>query len=110
MKKLINKWLELPVSVKSTVAFVISSFILKGISFLVTPVFTRVMDASQYGLVSIYQSWLIIIEVFALLGMTSAGVFNVGLNDYKQSRDEYIASILFLCNLITLAVFGLIML
>ena len=108
MKKLIKKWSQMPDSVKSTFAFVASSFILKGVSFITTPIYTRVMDVSQYGVVSIYNSWLLIIEVFALLGLTSAGVFNVGLNDYRDSRDEYMSSILGLCNVVTLVVFGLI--
>lgn len=106
MKKLIQKWNEMPASAKSALAFVVSSFILKGISFLTTPIFTRIMDQSQYGVISLYTSWLSIIEVFALLGLTSAGVFNVGLAEYRDERDAYISSTLTLCNIVTVIVFG----
>ncbi len=95
----------MPASAKASAAFILSSFILKGMSFLTTPIFTRMMDTSQYGVISLYTSWLSIIEVFALLGLTSAGVFNVGLHDYKDSRNQYISSILTLCNLSTVVVF-----
>ncbi len=100
----------MPDSAKSTIAFIISSFILKGIAFITTPIFTRIMDASQYGIISNFNSWMLIIEVFALLGLTSAGVFNVGLSDYKDSRDSYIVSLLCLCNITTVVVFGVIFL
>ena len=107
MKTLIQKWRQMPASAKSSIAFVLSSFVLKGISFLTTPIFTRLMDQTQYGIIAEYNSWLSIIDVFALLGLTSAGVFNVGLNDYRDSRDQYISSILTLCNLTTIGVFGI---
>lgn len=108
MKKMIEKWKAIPNSVKSSIAFILSSFFLKGVSFITTPIFTRLMDTTQYGIIATYSSWVSIIDVFALLGLTSAGVFNVGLNDYKDSRNQYISSILTLCNLTTFAVFGVI--
>ena len=110
MKKIINKWRSLPDSARSSVAFMISSLLLTGLNFLTTPVFTRLMDQSQYGLCATYYSWLSILDVFALLGLTSAGVFNVGLNEHTGKRDRYISAILGLCNLVTLAVFGIIFL
>lgn len=106
MKKLLNKWHALPEATKSSIAFMLSSFFLTGLSVLTTPIFTRVIDKAQYGIVATYNSWLSIIDVFALLGLTSAGVFNVGLNEYKNSRDRYISSILGMCNIVTVVVFG----
>ncbi|MBQ7935477.1 MAG: oligosaccharide flippase family protein [Clostridia bacterium] len=106
MNALLARWRALPASAKASAAFIISSLVLKGMSFLTTPIFTRIMDTSQYGVISLYNSWLLIIEVFALLGLNSAGVFNVGLNDYKDSRDQYISSVLTLCNLATVVVFA----
>ena len=106
MKKLFQKWHNLPDATKSSLAFMFSSFLTTGLSVITTPIFTRLIDQEQYGIVAIYYSWLGIVDVFALLGLTSAGVFNVGLNDYKDRRDKYISSILTLCNLMTIAVFG----
>ena len=108
--KLVAKWKSMPDSVKSSCAFAISSFVLKGISFITTPIFTRIMDRTQYGLITTYSSWSSILEVFAVLGLTSAGVFNSGLNEYKNERNEYIFSVLTLCNLVTCIVFGCIFL
>ena len=93
---------------KSAIFFAISAFIIKGISFIVTPIFTRIISIEDYGVVTTYNSWLTIIEIFALLGLTSAGVFNVGLKDNKKNQDEYISSCLGLCNIATLFIFVLI--
>ena len=108
MIKLLKKLLNMPNEAKATIAFIVASFILKGIAFITTPVFTRVMDAGQYGIIATYNSWLSIIEVFALLGLTSAGVFNVGLNDYRDRREQYVSSVLTLCNCVTVVVFVII--
>lgn len=108
MHKWITKWKSTPDSVKSSVAFVFSSFLLKGISFITTPIFTRLMDTTQYGIMTVYSSWMSIIDVIALLGLTSAGVINVGLSEYSEERDKYISSILGLCNAVTIVVFAMI--
>lgn len=112
MKKLFlfNKWDSISDAVKSSIALTISSFIIKGIGFITTPIFTRIMDQAHYGILSKYNSWITIIDVFALLGLTSAGVFNVGLNEYSNRRNQYISSVLTLCNITTLAIFSIIFL
>lgn len=106
MNKLFSRWKTTPESAKSAIVFVLASFIIKGVTFVTTPIFTRLMDPTQYGIVSTYNSWVMIIEVFALLGMTSAGVFNVGLNDNREKTDRYISSVLILCNIVTIIVFA----
>lgn len=100
-----NKWEILPISIKSSIAFIISSFILKAVAFITTPIFTRIMDTTQYGIIATYNSWVSIIEIFAILGLTSAGVFNVGLNENKENRDKYISQCLGLCNISTFITF-----
>ena len=105
---MIKKWRQMPEEAKSTIVFVISSFIVKGIVFITTPIFTRIMPVFQYGIIATFNSWRSIIEVFALLGLTSAGVFNVGLNDYRDARDQYVSSVLTLCNAITIVTFTVI--
>ena len=106
--KALNKWRNLPRAAKSTIAFVFSSLLIKGIGFITIPVFTRIMTPTQYGIVAEYNSWVSILEVFALLGLTSAGVFNVGLNEYKENRSNYISSVLAICNIVTLFCFAFI--
>lgn len=107
MKKMLNIWHGMPVSAKASIMFAFSTFFLKGISFFTTPIFTRIMSPEHYGVITNYASWMSIIEVFALLGLTSAGVFNVGMNEYKETRDQYTSSLLGLTNCCTIVVFSL---
>lgn len=105
IRDIVNKWNNLTESVKASIVFTFSSFFIKGISFITTPIFTRIMDTTQYGIISTYNAWSLLIEVFAVLGMTSAGIINIGLNDYKEKRYEYLSSIVGLGNLITVLTF-----
>lgn len=103
-----EKWKQLPVSVRAALVFGICSFLSSGISFLLMPIFTRIMSKEQYGIVTDYNSWHYIIEVFAVLGLASVGSFNVGLNEYRDRRDRFVSSMLIMANLATLAVFAFI--
>lgn len=105
MTKLLRKWNQLPVALKSSIAIFISSFLLKGIVFLTTPIFTRILNTEQYGAISLYNSWLSILEVFAVLGLTSAGSFNAGLKDNKNTPYEYMSNCLGICNCSTIICF-----
>lgn len=110
MLRLKHRWNSLSNAAKSSIAFAISSILVKGISFITTPIFTRIISQDQYGIVSTYNSWMTIIDVFAVVGLTSAGVFNVGMKDHKENRDQFISSLLVLCNISTILVFGVIFL
>lgn len=109
LKKVIKKWCDMSPAAKSAIAFTISSLFIKGVAFITTPIFTRIMTTEQYGILTVYNSWNSILEVFALLGLTSAGVFNTGLNDYRDCRDKFISVILILCNVQTVVVFLVLM-
>lgn len=106
--KLLHRWNNLSSVAKSTIAFTFSSLLMKGIGFITVPVFTRILDSTQYGVVTVYNSWLSILEVFALLGLTSAGVFNVGLNEHRENRSSYVSAVLAICNIVTVFCFLLI--
>lgn len=108
IKNLINKWYTMPDTAKASIAFVISSFVLKGIVFISTPVFTRIINTAEYGIIAEYNSWMSIMEVAALLGLTSAGIINVGLNDYRDCRDKYLSVLMTICNTMTIVVFGIV--
>ena len=103
-----EKWKQLPVSVRAAMVFGICSFLSSGISFLLMPLFTRIMSKEQYGIVTDYNSWHYIIEVFSVLGLASVGSFNVGLNEYRDRRDRFVSSMLIKYNISTLAVFAFI--
>lgn len=96
----------MPDAVKASIWFVIASIIQKGISFLTTPIFTRIMTTSEYGTFSVYQSWYSMIFIFTSLNL-AGGVFNNGMTKYPEKRSEFVSSLLGLTTAITIAFFCL---
>ena len=67
-----------------------ANLILKGLSLISGPIFTRIMPTDQYGIVSTFQSWQSLLAVIVTLNL-SQGVFNNGMLEFKENRDmEYL--------------------
>lgn len=101
-RKAVQKYKNLPVVARATGWFVICSLIQKGISFLTTPIFTRLMSTEQYGLFSVYTSWLQILTIFSTFRLDYS-VFNKGMSKYPEDRDGYASSMLGLTTVINTA-------
>ncbi len=97
MHKIIEKWKKLSYPAKSSIVFLIAIIFTKGIVFITTPIFTRIMSEADMGVVGSYNSWKGIYECFSIFSITSAGVFNVGMSQYRECRDKYISSIIGFC-------------
>ncbi len=85
---------------KAGIWYTISNFLVKGIAFLVMPIFTRIMTSSDVGYFSNIMAWfniLAIITTFEIYSSVSIARF-----DYKKEIDSYISSSLFLGTLITI--------
>lgn len=88
VKKILKKYNSIPLGAKAAIWFVFCSTLQKCISFITTPIFTRLMSAEQFGQYSIYNSWLQIFTIITTLRLAGA-VFNKGMSKYKQDRDGY---------------------
>lgn len=108
MKELLTKWKALPAAVKASAAFFFASIVSSGISYLVTPIYTNILSETVYGQT---QTFLVWVQIFGTIAMfcLSMGVFNNGMVDYPEQRDEYSLSMLVLSNIIT-GVFSLLVL
>lgn len=106
MKKIIQKIRGLSDGVKSSIAFAFASLLSSGMSYLTTPIFTRMMTSSEYGQVSVFLTWQSIFGIIAMFSL-NCGVFNNGMMDYPDDRSGFSFSLLGLSNLITLC-FGLV--
>ena len=95
--------------VKATFWYTVSMFLTRGIGFITTPIFTRLMPKEQYGEFSVYTSWQSILLVICCLELE--GTINRARFDYPEKKDfqSYISSGLVLTSLITGAVFALYM-
>lgn len=97
---------EIPRGVRASVAFFMASVVSMGISYITTPLYTRLLTPGEYGQVSIFSTWVSILGILAMFNL-AAGVFNNGMLDYPDKRDEYSFSMLILSNIITLVFFCL---
>lgn len=87
--------------VKSSVVYTLSSLFSKGLAFITMPVFTRLMQPDDIGVVNLYNSWHAIIAVVASLALTSGG-FSLAMKEFKDERDQYLSSSLALTSGIAL--------
>lgn len=106
--KIIDRIKKIPPGAKASIAFFFSGMITSGISYLMTPVYTRMLTPEEYGQASLFLTWFQIFGIVAMFCL-SYGVFNNGMSDYPEKRDEYSFSILILSNIITVAFFGIIL-
>lgn len=91
IKKILEKYNSIPSAVKASFWFLICSFLQKGIAFITTPIFTRIMTPAEYGQYSVFTSWQGIFTVFVSLNLC-AGVYTRGLVKYEEERSEFISS------------------
>lgn len=105
---LIKKIRSMPQGVKASAALFIASIVTKGIAYITTPLYTRLLTPEQYGEVSIYLTW---VQIFGIIAMfcLSYGVFNNGMVDYPEKRNEYSFSMLMLSNIITVCFSGILL-
>lgn len=91
-------------SMKAAIWFTIASIIQKLSSFITMPIFTRILTPEEYGLMSVYNSWMaffLIISTFYFW----AGVFNNGMVKFDQDRDNFVSSVQSLSTIIVAVVF-----
>lgn len=84
---------------KAGVWYTISSLLVKSISIISTPIFTRVLSKGDYGIAATFNTW------YALLFIVCS--LNVGYSigrakiDFGERFDQYIATLRILCIIVT---------
>jgi O-antigen/teichoic acid export membrane protein len=106
LHKFTEKYRNQPGPLKAAFWFTVCNVITKGVNFFTVPVYVRLLTTEQYGMYSIYNSWLGILSIFATLNL-SAGIFNRGMVKYEADRNGYIAAMQGLGSLVTLIWFAI---
>lgn len=90
------------IALKASVWYVISSVLVKGISVITTPIFTRLMTTEEYGVAATFSSWYALLLTFCTMNLA----YSIGRAklDYPDKLDEYIGSMQILSALITLVI------
>lgn len=103
---IIRKYRQLPIQVKASLWFLVTSFLQKGISVLTTPIFTRLLSTTEYGQYNVFSSWLSIATVFVSLNLYS-GMYVSGLVKHGEDRNVFSSSLQGLCMTLALAWTGI---
>ncbi len=91
--RLFEKYKSLSAQPKAAIWYTICSFAQKGISYIVVPIYVRILSTGEYGEWAVFQSWAGILIVFASLNLY-CGVYTKTIVDMqrKEERDRYTAS------------------
>lgn len=84
-------------ALRSGVWYTFSSFLVKAIGFLTTPLFTRLLTKNEFGLFSNFSSWVSIFGIFITLNLESTLIS--ARYDYEEDFDKYILSMFALSSL-----------
>lgn len=94
--------------VKASIWYTASNFLLKGMAFLTTPIFARILTQGEYGYFNNFNAWLGIFSIIATLSLVSC--LNRARFDFKDTLDDYVSSNLVLGSLVTILVGGIVFL
>ncbi len=83
-----------------------SNVFVRGLAFLSTPIFARLLSQAEYGYFSNFTSWESILAIVVTLDFTAS--IARAKYDYDGKMDTYLSSILIVSNLVTLAVWAVI--
>lgn len=83
----------MPVVARASLWFVICGFMTRGVSLLTTPIFTRLLTTEQYGVYSVFNSWLEIVTILSSLKL-GYGVYIQGLVKFNDDQDRFSSSLL----------------
>ena len=89
---LVNKYKCLSIQAKASLWFILCNILQKGIGFISTPLYTRIMDVESFGKYSVFLSWSSIIGLFVTIN-AAGGVINNGLTKYNKDQDKFISSL-----------------
>lgn len=79
------------IALKAGVFYIFAQLFIRGISFLTTPLYTRLLTTAQYGQIKVYESWLLIaVPVMSLCLWKSVDRAKYDLDE--QGYNAYVSS------------------
>ena len=105
--KILSNYKNSPTQVKATIWFVACQAVQSGCKFLSMPFLVRLLTSEQYGIYSVFLSWLQIITLFATLNL-HCGVYNNAMYKFPDRRSSYTSasqSLSAICTFACLAIY-----
>ena len=102
LRKILGKD-EKATTAKIAIWYTISSIFVRGMAFISTPIFTRLLSKAEFGAFSNFTSWESILAVIVTLDFTAS--IARAKYDFDERMHEYISSILLISNTVTMAAY-----
>lgn len=89
-----NKTLKENLNKKAFIAgifFVLMQILVRGVTFFLTPIYTRLVTTAQYGEIRVYESWLLIL--IPILSLSLYRSVERAKYDFFDTFNEYVSSV-----------------
>ena len=90
--KVLKKYKKMSVEVKASTAYTVCSILVKCLSLITLPIFTRIMTTEEYGLSTVYASTAAIVVIFTSLRLPY-GSLSTAMIKYKNDRIGYLSTV-----------------
>ena len=90
-------------AIKSGFWYLMSTFITKGLSFLVIPLFARLLIPSAFGEFSNFVNWQSLLTI--VIGLEMYSSLSVAFYDYRSNYDRYASSIAIMGTIIAIIIY-----
>lgn len=91
-QKIIKKYNGLPIQVKASFWFLICTILQRSSTIIATPIFTRLLSTSEYGVYSTFISWMGILICFVTMSMYS-GIYTQAIVKFDDHREQFSSAI-----------------
>lgn len=105
LKKYLSKGKGMSVEARASIWYTICGIIIKCMSFITLPIFTRILTTDEYGLSTIYSSTAAIVIIFVSLQLPY-GSLSTAMIKYKNKRDRYLSSVCGICIVLSILYFA----
>ena len=83
--------ISIPKPAKAGIFYITTNVFTKLVSLLATPLFTRLLLPDEYGVYSLYISWMGIISVVLALGISGGAIYRA-LARFRENHEDLISS------------------
>lgn len=84
---------------KNGLYYVLGGILLQGINFFTLPIFTRLLSVEDFGMISIYNTWLNIVAIFICF-QSNGSIGNAKITYDENEFEDYVLNILILSTVI----------
>lgn len=92
VSRYLEKYKQLPTGLKAAFWYTFANFARKAINMVVIPIYTRLLPTEQYGIYSVFVSWVELFEIICTFRLFY-GAFVVGLIRFEDDRERFTSSL-----------------